>query len=179
MNNIEILTRAYDFAARRHETQRRKGTRGEPYINHLTEVAMLVAQATNWQDAALVAAGVLHDTIEDTDTKFEDVLAAFGDDIAGLVMEATDDKSLPKAERKRLQIEHAPHKSPRAKILKLADKISNLRSLEASPPDWPLARKHAYIAWAREVAAGLKGQSKWLDDLFESTARNTQEALGT
>src|SRR3954464_10060628 len=123
------LTRAYDFAARYHVQQTRKGVKAEPYINHLAEVALLVAEATDGADANLVLAAVLHDTIEDTKAKYEDLVFAFGEDVADLVKEVTDDKKLPKAERKRLQVQHAPHLSRRARMIKIADKTSNLRSV--------------------------------------------------
>jgi hypothetical protein len=117
-HSILMITKALDFAARKHAEQRRKGAQAEPYINHLAEVAQLLAEATGGMDATLVAAGLLHDTIEDTGATHDE-----------LVREVTDDKSLPKAERKQLQVDHAPHKSPRAKMIKIADKTSNLRAV--------------------------------------------------
>ncbi len=170
MNQIILLAKAYNFAAHCHETQCRKGQRAAPYINHLTEVAELTAQATDGKDIALIAAAVLHDTIEDTRTCFDDLVSEFGEDIAGLVKEATDDTSLPKQMRKQLQIDHAPHKSERAKILKLADKISNIRSILYSPPDWPLSRKQEYLVWSDDVAQGLKGVNSWIDELYDQTS---------
>ena len=128
------LARAYHFAAARHVNQRRKGEAAEPYMNHLTEVAELVAEATRGADPEVIIAAVLHDTVEDTETTLEDVRAAFGERVAGLVAEVTDDKSLPKQTRKELQIEHAAHASRGAQIIKLADKTSNLRALASSPP---------------------------------------------
>ena len=146
----KLLARAFHFAALRHAHQRRKGDAAEPYLNHLAEVADLVAEATGGKDASLVAAALLHDVVEDTDTTLAEVAATFGEDVAGLVAEATDDKTLPKAERKRLQIVHAPSHSPRAKLLKLADKTSNLRNMATSPPaGWPPERRRDYVAWAR------------------------------
>ena len=114
-----LVTRAIHFAAQRHADQRRKGRRAEPYVNHLTEVAASLAEATDGEDPALLAAAYLHDTIEDTQTSLAELRNLFGEDIAALVMEVTDDKSLPKLERKRLQIVNAPKKSRRAKLLKI------------------------------------------------------------
>jgi (p)ppGpp synthase/HD superfamily hydrolase len=102
--NTVLVTRTADFAARRHVDQRRKGAAREPYINHLAEVAHLLSEATDGEDGALIAAGFLHDTLEDTETEYEELQAIFGQDVASLVAEVTDDKSLPKAERKRLQV---------------------------------------------------------------------------
>ena len=179
-----LLARAFRFAAERHAGQRRKGAAGEPYVNHLTEVAELVAEATGGRDPQLVAAALLHDTVEDTDTTHAELVERFGADVAGLVAEVTDDKSLPKAERKRLQVAHAPSRSARAKILKLADKTSNLRALAASPPaDWPPDRRRAYVEWGREVVAGLRGACRELERLFDEAAaaadRSLSEPLST
>jgi guanosine-3',5'-bis(diphosphate) 3'-pyrophosphohydrolase len=132
-----MVLKAADAAARWHIDQRRKGAAKEPYINHLLEVASLVAAATEGKDPNLVIAALLHDAIADCEVPREMIADTFGTDVADLVAEVTDDKSLPKAERKRLQEETASTKSPRAKVLKLADKISNLRSLVSSPAqDW-------------------------------------------
>jgi GTP diphosphokinase / guanosine-3',5'-bis(diphosphate) 3'-diphosphatase len=178
-NSIVDLVRAMDFAARKHVGKRRKGVDAEPYVNHLAEVALLVAQATEGTDPRLVMAALLHDTIEDTGTAREDLAQAFGEDIASLVTEVTDDKTLPRAERKRLQVETAPYKSPRAKLPKIADKISNLRGILASPPkDWDMTRKHEYFRWAKQVVHGCRGVNEWLDAEFDRAYQAGREALG-
>lgn len=165
MNDTLLLAQAYDFAARMHSGQTRKGAAAEPYINHPCEVAGLLARACGGADTVLIAAGVLHDTVEDTTATRGEIAALFGDEIAALVMEVTDDRSLPKAERKRLQIVHAATASSRAKMLKLADKTSNLRCLVASPPiDWARARREEYIDWSEEVVAGCRGHNVWLEE---------------
>lgn len=174
-----LLARALLFAARRHAQQRRKGDAAEPYVNHLAEVADLVAEATGGDDATLVAAALLHDVVEDSETTLAQVAAEFGEDVASLVAEASDDKTLPKAERKRLQILHAPSRSPRAKLLKLADKTSNLRELSTNPPaDWPRERRRDYIDWARAVVAGLRGASPWLEQCFDEAAAAADAIVG-
>jgi (p)ppGpp synthase/HD superfamily hydrolase len=176
----ELLTvlKAAEAASNWHSGQKRKGEAGEPYINHLIEVARLVAEATNGQDPHLVAAAFLHDAVEDQDVTLSQVASMFGDDVAALVGEVTDDRSLPKAERKRLQVEHAPHMSARAKILKLADKISNVRTVGVNPPsDWPLERRREYVGWARLVVAGLGEASPRLQELFEATAQETERVI--
>ncbi len=171
MNPVVELTRAYHFAARKHVDQRRKGEAAEPYVNHLTEVAELVAMATDG-DLDVVIAAILHDTVEDTSATIEELRAAFGPRVAAMVAEVTDDKSLPKAARKALQIEHAAHASVGAKIIKLADKTSNLRSMAVSPPaGWPLERKTEYVAWAREVVDRCRDASAWLAGQFDEAAR--------
>ncbi len=168
MNTITDLARAYHFAAVRHTNQKRKGKAGEPYINHLTEVTELVASATGGGDIDLMIAAVLHDIIEDTGVTKADLEHAFGGRVAGFVSEVTDDKSLPKAERKRLQIEHASHISPEAKIIKLADKTANLHSLRKSPPaDWPADQVEDYITWSQKVVAACRGTNKWLEQRFD------------
>ena len=113
-------------------------------------------------------AAILHDTVEDTDTTFEEIAAMFGRKVADVVREVTDDKRLAKPERKRLQIEHAPHVSKRAALVKLADKTSNLRDVAANPPEgWPLARRRAYFDWAKAVVDGLPPVSKALRAAFD------------
>lgn len=168
MDDIVRLTRAFDYAAQKHSGQRRKGVAEEPYINHLAEVAALLAEATGGQDVDLVIAGVLHDCIEDQQVKYEELVELFGADVADIVREVTDDKSLKKVERKRLQVEHAPHKSDRARMLKMADKTSNLRALATSPPkDWDAQRKREYFEWARAVVAGCRGVNAALEQKFD------------
>jgi len=178
MNRLVTVLRAADAAARWHVGQRRKGAAQEPYVGHLLEVARLVAEATAGADPNLIVAALLHDTIEDQGVTREEIAAKFGDDVAGLVVEVTDDKALPKAERKRLQIEHAPMLTPRAKILKLADKISNLRSLATSPPaHWPMQRRADYVVWTSKVVQGLRGASGVLEQQFDQAAADAERAI--
>ena len=170
MTTLTVL-KAADVAARWHVGQRRKGATGEPYVNHLLEVAALVAEADEGNTDLIVAA-LLHDAIEDQKISRETIAAEFGERVARLVEEATDDKSLPKPVRKQLQIETAPKKSRDAKLLKLADKVSNLRSVALSPPShWPGQRRREYVDWASAVAAGLVGISDWLDKQFEEARK--------
>jgi GTP diphosphokinase / guanosine-3',5'-bis(diphosphate) 3'-diphosphatase len=177
VNGISLLARAWNFSAQRHSNQKRKGEAQEPYVNHLAEVAELVAIATNGLDANLVAAAVLHDTVEDTNTLPAELASVFNVDIADLVGEVTDDKSLGKAERKQLQIQHAASKSDRAKVIKLADKTSNLRSLVKSPPvNWNLQRRQEYLDWALDVAKGLRGVNTWLEAQFDEAAQQLAES---
>jgi (p)ppGpp synthase/HD superfamily hydrolase len=177
LNDIVKLAKAYHWAAVQHVDQRRKGEAAEPYMNHLAEVAALVAEASGGEDAELVVAAVLHDVVEDTGANIGDVAERFGDRAAGFVAEVTDDKALPKAERKRLQIEHAVHASAGAKMIKLADKTSNLRALATNPPkDWPADRRSEYLAWSRRVVAGCRGANAWLESQFDDAARAVQAA---
>ena len=165
------LVAAYHFAAVKHVDQRRKGDRGEPYLNHLTEVTQLVAQATEGADLDVLIAAVLHDTVEDIGVSTAEIAGLFGGRVAALVAEVTDDKALPKVERKRLQVAHAADASAGAKLIKLADKTANLRALTASPPpDWSSERRGAYRDWAREVVAGCRGVSPWLEARFDEAA---------
>ena len=151
-----MVLKAADAAARWHVHQRRKGAAKEPYINHLLEVATLVAEATEGKDPNLVIAALLHDAIEDCEVPQTLIAEVFGTDVANLVAEVTDDKTLEKAERKQRQVESAHKKTDRARILKLADKTSNLRALVSSPaPDWSVRRKIEYIKWARKVVQSL------------------------
>src|ERR1700742_2129530 len=149
---VRLISEAAELAAHRHNGMARKGRGDEPYINHLAEVANLLATATDGADAELVAAGWLHDTVEDTDTTREELAQKFSERVAALVVEVTDDMSLPKAERRRLQVVNASHKSPGAKLIKIADKISNIGA--RIHPD-PSAEERDdlidYTGWAEQV----------------------------
>ena len=167
-SEIGLVLKAVQFAAEKHRNQRRKDADASPYINHPIALADVLHREGGVDDAVVLCAALLHDTIEDTATSPQELAEAFGADIAGVVLEVTDDKSLPKAERKRLQIEHAPAASPRAKLVKLADKICNLRDIAASPPaDWPESRKAGYRDWAKRVVDGLRGANPALERIFD------------
>ena len=177
--DIVLLAQAADYAARQHIAQRRKGELAEPYINHLTEVAALLAEATGGDDATLLAGGLLHDTLEDTDATYEDLEQRFGPEVAALVAEVTDDKSLPKEERKRLQIEKTAGKSRRARLLKIADKTSNLRGLVSSPPKgWPQARLRDYVVWAHDVVRSCRGLNPRLEAAFDEAHEKASRHFG-
>lgn len=180
MNDILLLTQAMRFAADCHADHRRKGESQEPYVNHVIEVAELVAEATKGEDINLVAAALLHDVLEDTDVTRAEMAEKFNTDIADLVHEVTNDEALTKAAQKTAQITSAPGKSDRAKILKLSDKTANFRSILNSPPlDWSVARKRDYLEHGRQVAEGLAGENTWLDDQFAATARRLMEQIDT
>jgi hypothetical protein len=167
---VRRILEAAHFAAQKHAGQRRKGHAGEPYVNHLIEVAELIAGSTPDLDVNLVMAGFLHDTIEDTGVTAGELERHFGGDVTALVLEATDDKSLPKEMRKALQVTNASSRSPRAQTLKLADKISNLRSLLTSPPvEWSEERKRQYFEWARQVVSGFTAPNALLKSEFDKT----------
>jgi guanosine-3',5'-bis(diphosphate) 3'-pyrophosphohydrolase len=162
------LITALAFAADKHRNQRRKDADASPYINHPIALANLLLNEAGVEDQRVLVAAILHDTIEDTDTTEQELVKHFGKDIADIVLEVTDDKALPKAERKRLQIEHAAHISRRAKLVKLADKICNLRDITASPPaDWSPQRKLEYFDWAKSVVDRLRGVHPGLEHLFD------------
>jgi guanosine-3',5'-bis(diphosphate) 3'-pyrophosphohydrolase len=171
------LLKAAAFAAEQHRDQRRKGSDAAPYINHPIAVANVLANEAGIDDAEVLCAAMLHDTIEDTGTTEEELRAEFGDRVTDIVLEVTDDKALPKDIRKQLQIEHAPRLSREAKLVKLADKISNLRDIITAPPDWPVERKAAYFEWSAQVIAGLRGQHEGLetihDDLYAARLKIT------
>ena len=176
--HIQAILSAAHFAARKHSAQKRKGDAAEPYVNHLIEVAQLVSSALSEDDTNLVIAALLHDTVEDTDTSRDELEEKFGSDVADLVAEVTDDKSLPKAERKKLQILNAPKKSSRAQVIKLADKISNLRAILSSPPvDWDFRRKKEYFDWAKQVVDGLTAPNLVLKAEFDKTLKAFDEAV--
>jgi (p)ppGpp synthase/HD superfamily hydrolase len=174
---VSVL-RAADAAARWHVHQRRKGSAQEPYINHLLEVASLVAQATNGAEPDVVIAALLHDAIEDQGLTAETIASGFGRHVADIVEEVTDDKSLPKDVRKRKQVEAAPTKSREARLIKLADKTSNVRAVADSPaPDWSVERRLEYVEWATAVVAGLRGTSPWLEQQFDEASKRAEASV--
>lgn len=167
MSDLDRLLAAASFAAVRHRGQFRKGVSKAPYINHPLELASELAGA-GVADLDVLVAALLHDTVEDTGTRPEEIEEKFGAVVRLLVDEVTDDKSLDKQVRKRLQIEHGPGLSPGAKLIKLADKISNVREVANDPPvDWSVARKLEYLDWAAAVVAGLRGTSPALERRFD------------
>lgn len=178
MNNVKQLVAAASFAAKQHSGQTRKGEGLEPYINHPLEVANLIANIGGIEDIDVLIAAILHDTVEDTNTTREQLAAMFGEEVAGIVLEVTDDKSLPKQRRKELQIEHSPHLSEKAKLVKLADKISNIRDVSDDPPsDWDINRRREYIDWGSKVIAGMRGTNAALERTFDELVREAGEKL--
>jgi guanosine-3',5'-bis(diphosphate) 3'-pyrophosphohydrolase len=162
------VIRAAAFAAHKHRNQRRKDADASPYINHPLALARVLAVEGGITDTATMCAALLHDTIEDTDTTADEIEREFGAEVAGIVLEVTDDKALPKADRKRLQVEHSAHISPKAKRVKLADKVCNLRDMASAPPaDWSLDRRREYFDWAKSVIDGLRGVDAALEAVFD------------
>jgi len=163
-----LLFDALAFAAHKHRAQRRKDKEASPYINHPIALADLLANEAGVEDPVTLCAALLHDTIEDTETTYAELRRLFGRAIADVVREVTDDKNLDKALRKELQVKHAPYLSQRAKLVKLADKICNLRDMSTNPPAaWSRKRKREYYVWARRVIDGLRGAHPGLERLFD------------
>ena len=166
--SIHKILEALQFAAHKHRDQRRKDIEASPYINHPIALANVLWREAAVHEADVICAALLHDTVEDTNTTKEELAERFGKKVAAIVMEVTDDKTLRKPERKRLQIEHAAHISRKAKLVKLADKISNLRDVAASPPrEWPLKRRRKYFDWAKQVVDRMRGVHPVLERLFD------------
>jgi len=160
--------KAVAFASEKHRNQRRKDADASPYINHPIALANVLANEGGVVDAIILCAAVLHDTIEDTKTTADELKQLFGDKVTSIVEEVTDDKALAKEVRKEEQVRHAPHISTEAKLVKLADKICNLRDILASPPaDWSAQRKRTYFDWAARVVAGLRGVHPGLEAVFD------------
>lgn len=180
-DSIAVLLRTLHFAAHKHRDQRRKGEEATPYVNHLIEVVELLAREGNVTDLITLQAAILHDTLEDTRTTAGELEAMFGAEVRQVVEEMTDDKRLPKAERKRLQIEQAPGLSARAKVIKVADKISNILGIIRTPPaGWSLERRREYLDWSDRVVAGCRGENTALEKLYDETVvkgRRVLEAL--
>jgi guanosine-3',5'-bis(diphosphate) 3'-pyrophosphohydrolase len=167
------LLDAISFSAEKHRNQRRKDHEESPYINHPIALATLLANEGGVDDVQVLQAAVLHDTIEDTDTTYEELVARFGKRVADIVTELTDDKNLPKDVRKQVQIDHAPHKTPEATLVKLADKTCNLRDIATAPPaDWSLERRREYFEWAKRVVHGLPKVNEKLLRAFNAALRD-------
>jgi guanosine-3',5'-bis(diphosphate) 3'-pyrophosphohydrolase len=163
-----LLIDALAFAALKHRDQRRKDPEASPYINHPIALSRVLSVEAGLHDAKLLAAAVLHDTLEDTQTTFEELRERFGKTVASIVREVSDDRSLPKEERKRLQIEHAQHLTHRARLVKFADKICNIRDIAANPPrDWTLQRRREYFDWGKAVIDRIRGTDRKLEKLFD------------
>lgn len=153
---LTLIVRAAHFAADKHRDQRRKDVHATPYINHPLTLAQILTEEGGVIDPVVVAGALLHDTVEDTQTTFEELEATFSREVADVVREVTDDKTLQKHERKQAQIDHAASISPRAKLVKLADKIANCRDVASHPPhDWDLNRRREYFEWASKVVEAL------------------------
>eukprot|EP00112_Aurelia_sp_Birch-Aquarium-sp1_P007372 Seg1802.3 transcript_id=Seg1802.3/GoldUCD/mRNA.D3Y31 product="Guanosine-3' 5'-bis" protein_id=Seg1802.3/GoldUCD/D3Y31 len=168
MADTQLLVEAANFAAIKHKDQRRKNAEKTPYINHPIGVAHILTNEAGITDCEVLAGALLHDTVEDTNATFEELESKFGPAIRQIVEECSDDKSLGKEERKRKQIEHAPRCSPKAKLVKLADKIYNLRDLNRETPQgWSVERVHEYFVWASKVFRGLKGTHETLDKIYK------------
>ena len=165
---FELFLTALRFSADKHRNQRRKDAAKSPYINHPIEVAEMLWSVGGIRELPILIAATLHDTVEDTDTLPEEIQRYFGVEVLCLVLEVTDDKSLSKLERKRLQIETAPHKTRLAKCMKLADFACNLRDMNQSPPaDWPVERIREYMLWSEKVVAGLRGTNLALENCYD------------
>ncbi len=172
------LLEALVFAAERHKDQRRKGNEHAPYINHPIQVAAVLSVEAGIDDEDTLVAAILHDTVEDTPTTFKEIADRFGEDVAGLVKEMTDDKRLPSPTRKQLQIQHAPSLSAKAKLLKFADKTSNVRDLASNPPeDWSVDRQIAYLDWTEAVIAGCRGVNEDLERIYDQALQEAREIL--
>lgn len=172
-----LLLRALSFSAHKHRDQRRKGADASPYINHPIAVAEVLAR-TGTSDAEILAAAALHDTIEDTETEGEELERHFGARVRRLVEEVTDDKSLPKGRRKRLQVEHAPDLSDGAKQIKIADKVCNARDVtHAAPEGWSPERRREYLDWTEEVVEGCRGVNPRLEEIYDRALEEGRRLL--
>lgn len=172
------IMRALLFAAAKHRDQRRKDIEASPYINHPIALAAILSDEAGVTDIGVICAALLHDTIEDTETTFDEIVRHFGPEIADIVMEVTDDKNLEKDKRKQHQVDHAATMSVKAKLVKLADKIANLRDIAASPPTgWSLERKQNYFDWAGQVVDQIRGTHLPLETLFDVAARSRPTSL--
>jgi len=168
LTGLALVLKAVEFASRKHRDQRRKDKRASPYINHPIQLANVLWFEGGVTDPVVIAAALLHDTIEDTQTSWQELRGEFGDAVAEVVLDVTDVKWLKRNVRKRLQVSRAKHSSTRARLVKLADKIVNLRDVAAHPPSgWSLERRREYFDWAREVIDQVRGTHPELERRFD------------
>lgn len=176
--SLSLLLRALEFAAAKHRNQRRKDATASPYVNHLIDVASLLADVGKVEDVVTLVAATLHDTLEDTATTPEELEEAFGPEIRGIVEEVSDDKRLSKAERKRVQVARAAQRSPRAKLVMLADKISNVRDVtRRPPPTWTPEGTGRYFDWTAEVVGRIRGTNAALEAYYDDVLQEARAAL--
>lgn len=180
MQNVSLFLKALHFAADKHRDQKRKGVGASPYINHPIYVAQILADVAGIEDVEVLCGAVLHDTVEDTETSLKDIEMAFGLRVARIVEEVTDDKNLDKAIRKQAQIDHASHISREGALVKVADKIANVRDVASNPPaDWSATRRKEYLEWAAKVVARCNPESPELLSCFEESLANALEGLAS
>ncbi len=176
---LPLIFEALEFASHKHRDQRRKDADASPYINHPLALAHILSREGKISDSIVLCAALLHDTVEDTETTLDELEREFGAEVAAIVAEVTNDASLSKAEQKRLQVANAASKSRGAKLVKLADKISNLRDIAATPPaGWSAQRRGEYYRWSRDVVAGLRGVSPALEQAFDEAYERGLARIG-
>ncbi|MEN6483599.1 MAG: HD domain-containing protein [Syntrophobacteraceae bacterium] len=176
--DVSLILEALEFSASRHRNQRRKDAGQTPYINHPISVAMVLWRTGGVRDCRTIAAALLHDVIEDTDTRPEEIEELFGAEVLSVVLELSDDKRLPREDRKRLQIERARLASGPAKLVKIADKICNVIDITHSPPrGWSIERQTDYLDWTEKVVEGLKGCNASLEARYDEVLREGRDAL--
>lgn len=167
-SDLKLLLKALAFAANKHKDQRRKDMDSSPYINHPISLVNILCNEAQVTDVTTICGALLHDTVEDTETTAEELEREFTEAIRDIVMDVTDDKGLLKEQRKQAQIDHATQISDRAKLVKLADKISNMRDVLENPPaNWSLQRRQAYFDWALQVVDPMRGAHAALEALFD------------
>ena len=178
VDDVSLMLKAFKYAADKHQDQRRKGANAAPYINHPIAVAEMLWRIGGVRDASVIVAAILHDTVEDTDATLLELESDFGREVCGLVAEVTDDKSLPEEERRLLQETHAPHLSPGAKQIKLADKISNISEVASTPPPgWSHERRSEYMSWGDRVVKGLRGCNAGLEAHYDAVIKEARASL--
>ena len=177
MNN-QLILKAAHFAAHKHRNQRRKDEEKTPYINHPISVAKIISEIGNVEDPEVLAAALLHDTIEDTDATEDELIDKFGERVCSLVQEVTDDKTLPKLERKQRQIDHAKEISGDAALIKLGDKISNVTDITETPPtNWDSRRRLEYFEWAEKVINNCPKVNEALENHFAEVVRKGKNLI--
>lgn len=169
--SLSKLLEAFELAAEKHRLQRRSGYDGLPYINHLIKVTRILWDVAEVRDANTLLAAILHDIIEDTDTTEAVIAEKFGPSVGSIVLEVSDDMSLPTAERQKIQLDSASSLSKQAKIIRIADKGCNLRDIMSYPVAWALEKKQDYLQHTLKIIERTRGTHPLLEQWFDDIAR--------
>ncbi|KAI6203563.1 hypothetical protein M3Y94_00571700 [Aphelenchoides besseyi] len=169
-DDLALVLKAADFAARRHRQQKRKDLKQTPYINHPVGVAHILTDIGDVKDTVTLVAALLHDTVEDTKTTIEEIEWEFGTEVRSIVAELTEDKTLPREQRKKIAVDKADQLSSKARVIQLADKLYNLRDLErAIPIGWSKGHVREYVDWSRELVQKIRNTNEAIEAELDDT----------
>jgi len=161
--DAEAVLGAAIFATEKHKSQVRSNEKKTPYIIHPIEVADLVMKIGHVYDKDVLITALLHDVMDDTQTTYEQITSLYGTKVSSYLEEMTSKQGLSLKEQKKQQIMQAFRQNPSVAIIKLSDKLSNLKTLATSPPpSWSRDRIDQYFQWAQTVIENLPESNQLL-----------------